>query len=566
MHIGRRLGVPTVLLGAVGLASALVFQASPVQATRGSQSDHQGRHVLLLSVDGLHASDLHQWITQHPHSALAQLSQQGTTYSNALTSEPSDSYPGLMAQITGGTPRTTGVFYDDTWTRNYWPTNGTATPSCAGAPGVETTNFEAYDVGFPTNSINRDAVDGGPSGIDQTLLPSAIINGTCQKAYPHDFLQTNTIFNVAAAADLYTAWSDKHPAYEIVRGPANTGADDLYTPEINSNTPTDPTTLGVPATITYDALKVNAILNEIDGQTSNHGVRTTSGHPAKAVPAIFGMNFQSVSVGQKFEVGANCNEPTSNPPVCTGGYVPGGYVPGTLAFTPQLAQALQFVDASIGSFVSELKAQGLWDSTELILSAKHGQSPINLNDLHKIGHQIGTVLGDAHIGVAQLTDDDVALVWLTDQSQTAAAVTALTKDQQGANTARIQTIYSGDALADTWGDPRTNNRTPDIIVQPIPGTIYTHSTAKVEEHGGFTNDDRNVALLVVNGANGDEGDQGQDNNQGDQGQSDHEANGHTVDAHVTTTQIAPTILAYLGLDPRKLDAVRKEGTEVLPGD
>jgi len=39
----------------------------------------------------------------------------------------------------------------------------------------------------------------------------------------------------------------------------------------------------------------------------------------------------------------------------------------------------------------------------------------------------------------------------------------------------------------------------------------------------------------------------------------------TVTSFVETTQVAPTILKVLGLDPRGLDAVRKEGTPVLPG-
>ena len=34
---------------------------------------------------------------------------------------------------------------------------------------------------------------------------------------------------------------------------------------------------------------------------------------------------------------------------------------------------------------------------------------------------------------------------------------------------------------------------------------------------------------------------------------------------VETTQVAPTILALLGLDPNKLTAVQSEGTQVLPG-
>jgi hypothetical protein len=39
----------------------------------------------------------------------------------------------------------------------------------------------------------------------------------------------------------------------------------------------------------------------------------------------------------------------------------------------------------------------------------------------------------------------------------------------------------------------------------------------------------------------------------------------TLHSFVETTQVAPTILKLLGFDPDELDAVRKEGTPVLPG-
>ena len=73
--------------------------------------------------------------------------------------------------------------------------------------------------------------------------------------------------------------------------------------------------------------------------------------------------------------------------------------------------------------------------------------------------------------------------------------------------------------------------------------IYTGSLKKQEEHGGFAQDDINVMLLVSN-------------------PSIHET---TVRSFVETSQVAPTVLKLLGLDPKRLDAVRKEGTQVLPG-
>ena len=39
----------------------------------------------------------------------------------------------------------------------------------------------------------------------------------------------------------------------------------------------------------------------------------------------------------------------------------------------------------------------------------------------------------------------------------------------------------------------------------------------------------------------------------------------TITSPVETMQVAPTILKALGLDPNSLQAVQKEGTQVLPG-
>jgi hypothetical protein len=39
----------------------------------------------------------------------------------------------------------------------------------------------------------------------------------------------------------------------------------------------------------------------------------------------------------------------------------------------------------------------------------------------------------------------------------------------------------------------------------------------------------------------------------------------SINTAVATTQIAPTILKALGLEPQELEAVRLEGTQILPG-
>jgi hypothetical protein len=94
-----------------------------------------------------------------------------------------------------------------------------------------------------------------------------------------------------------------------------------------------------------------------------------------------------------------------------------------------------------------------------------------------------------------------------------------------------------------FNPPSQDPRTPDIIVTPTPGVIYTGSLAKQEEHGGFAHDDTNVIMLLSNP----------------------KFHAKTITSPVETTQVAPTILKALGLDPDDLQAVRIEGTQVLPG-
>jgi len=94
-----------------------------------------------------------------------------------------------------------------------------------------------------------------------------------------------------------------------------------------------------------------------------------------------------------------------------------------------------------------------------------------------------------------------------------------------------------------FNDPATDRRTPDILVQPVYGTIYTTSKKKNEEHGGFSFGDTNVGLIVSNP----------------------DLHARVIKTPVATSQVAPTILRALGLDPSALKSVRREHTHVLPG-
>jgi predicted AlkP superfamily pyrophosphatase or phosphodiesterase len=79
----------------IGLIGATI--SAPARANDIGGSDKQFKHVLLISVDGLHALDVANHVAAHPDSALAELSEHAVTYSNARTPANSDSFPGLLA-------------------------------------------------------------------------------------------------------------------------------------------------------------------------------------------------------------------------------------------------------------------------------------------------------------------------------------------------------------------------------------------------------------------------------------------------------------------------------------
>ncbi len=96
---------------ALAFAGALVLTVTLAPEAFAGHTNERNhiRHVLLISVDGLHALDVANFVSGHPNSALAELSGHGITYSNARTPANSDSFPGLLALVTGGVahqPRT----------------------------------------------------------------------------------------------------------------------------------------------------------------------------------------------------------------------------------------------------------------------------------------------------------------------------------------------------------------------------------------------------------------------------------------------------------------------------
>jgi hypothetical protein len=340
------------VLAAAAVVSALVSGATVAAATSpgAARTSPHVDHVLLISVDGLHQSDLTKCISDGLCPNLAELARGGVTYTNASTSHPSDSSPGLMALVTGATPKLTGVYYDDAYDRTlYMPAAQTATGTqdCSGTPGLATTYEEAIDTKAPSVA-NHETGTRTILGekIDPAQLAYGLVNGKCVPILPSQFLRTNSIFSVVHAAGLRTAWADKHPAADQqVAGHGTPDAvDDPFETEINadiipptlvdtrgrtvrfplSNPTGDPNgyfiTDSVGNTEAYDQIKVDAILNEIDGFNSAHTAHV-------GAPALLGMNFQTVSVAQKLVDPVLSCVRSKNASGCDPSYVPGGYEP-----------------------------------------------------------------------------------------------------------------------------------------------------------------------------------------------------------------------------------------------
>ncbi len=549
--------------------TALLLASAALAAAAQAQTGGPAQPVLLLSVDGMHAVDLQNCARGlqavnggAPYCPnMAALAASGVNYVAAATSKPSDSFPGLMTLVTGATPKTMGVYYDVAYDRSLdapakTTGNGVAGGACTpnAAPTGTTTEYEE-GIDRDQTKLNGGApgaglTEGGIASIDPQRLPRDPAAG-CAPVYPWNFVRVNSVYGIIKRAGGYTAWADKHPSYASIGGPGGQFVDDYFSPEINSNVVALPG-ITTPAGAScaqvrdansdlsswtnsfdniqcYDQIKVNAILNQIAGKT--HG-----GAPAR-VPTIFGMNFQAVSVGQKLVEGSTA----------------GGYTDARAVPSAALLGEIEYVDAAVGQMIAALKQTGNYGNTLVVITAKHGQSPIDPN-LYKrngtttpaglIANELPESESPANASGIGATEDDISLLWLKPGASTADAVATIEKN---ATEVGLGEIFYGPTLSLNYNVPGLGQgkdpRTPDIIVTPNVGVTYSNSKKKAEEHGGFSHDDTNAVLLLANPY----------------------LKPGTVSAPVATAQVAPTILLGLGLDPSLLDAVREEGTAVLPG-
>jgi hypothetical protein len=577
--------------------SAAVVAATATTLVGGTRTAHAAKvqqHVLLVSVDGMHQSDLDWYIANHRSSTLAKLTHTGVEYTNAATSNPSDSDPGGTALMTGGNPTSTGVYYDVAYSHKVDEAGASCTPGqlATGGDAVYDSPDDALpsvnDFIDPANgtfpsfdengSIFTNGVDTNPTAISKLKNNASSFNSatfpvdpaTCANIMPWDYLRDNTIFQVIHDAGLRTAWSDKHAVYMSFNGPGSTGKsiDDYFGPEIDSQA-VEPNGVPYPqdddwahieaATKQYDGYKVQAILNEIHGLDHSGGTHV-------GTPAIFGMNFQALSVAQKIRMTpATLIGPDANGNYTTSTAQPGGYqrVNGQLVPGPVLASALDYVDAQLGRMVAQIHKDGLAGSTTILVTAKHGQSPQDPSKLITV--KDGPIVGAINAAWAQThpnnaglivagTNDDLWQSYLSDNSQDACDFVKsylwdhtaegydVNQNPVTVQHSGLAQIWAGADAANFFGVPVDNGRYPDVFGKVQEGIVYAKPT-KLAEHGGMNVGDRHV-LMVVSGPG---------------------IRAHAVSDPVETTQVAPTILDLLGLNPSRLSAVQTEGTQVLPG-
>lgn len=141
------------------------------------------QHVVFLTVDGMHQSDLEWYVKAFPQSTFASLLEHAIEYTNARCPSPSDSAPGTLSPVTGASPRTHGLFYDAGYDGSLYPPGS----NCTGPIGTKTAWDETLD-------LNNTVLNGG-GGFNVSMFPLTLLpSGYCEPVAPWNFVRVNTHF------------------------------------------------------------------------------------------------------------------------------------------------------------------------------------------------------------------------------------------------------------------------------------------------------------------------------------------------------------------------------------
>ena len=466
------------------------------------------KHVVLISIDGMHEADMALFIQTHPHSALARLARDGVVYHAAYTPAPSSPLPGLLALTTGSTPGQTGIYGAATYDRGLSP----AISNCK-TLGAATSFDEG--VGRSASGIVRGQIG---------LLPRDPHNH-CQPISLKQFLRINTVFDVVHRAGGQSAWFGGRRPYER----NGFGIDDLYTPGINPKIIGNLMSHGmnrITAVVTSaehnDAERMAAAINVLGGLTHD-------GQSKEPVPSLIGIDLQAVNVAQK-----------------NAGYVNAEGMP-----TIRLMKAIEHCDQQVDLLMNAILKQHLARRTLVIVTGKYGNGPIAPNMIRQVDSALleKTIARTSPHAIAQLVTNRSAMLWLTNapqwkrQRELKKIVHALERNRKKLG---IETILYGRKLDKQLGVTAKDDRVPDLVIKTKPGVFYVDAGSAQERamHGGWGDSDRHVMLLLSN--------------------PNLPYLGIKVNDRVQTTQVAPTILSALGLKPDHLTAVAQSHIKPLP--
>lgn len=268
-----------------------------------------------------------------------------------------------------------------------------------------------------------------------------------------NLVNAETLFQAAKAAGLRTEFDSKYPAYSIENGPASLGP----SPSIDVlRTPTFANFTGTPQQ--YDQMEFNAMRQDI-----------LSGPNRPNLYVIYAVSPNSIE--KQYGIDA-----------------------------PQVAQSISFEDDQIKQTVDAFKQAGVYDQTDIVVTADHGNTAVDTAIPDSGPGSIQQYLDDNGFPVIQATADQVYLVWLKDPTQAQGAINLLSsptvKKQFG-----IDYILNQNQLRALHAAPV--NRTPDFAIQPTigehgtPAVVYTAPPlGKHVEHGGFNASDIQVPLFI----------------------------------------------------------------------
>ena len=410
-----------------------------------TSADHPAARVLLLNIEGMHALDLSLWVAAHPSSALAELSRRGVTYTNAHVPW-ADPAVGLVAVVTGGSPRSTGIVTVDGYDRSL-----SSLGSACGTTGAR--------AGAPI-PLNSGAAHAENAQTVQRLALDPRLG--CAPVTPHALLRVNTLFEIVHARSGRSAWAGNSAALtDLLRGPSGQGLDEAC----DASESTDVRVDSVPFEAKQDASRVDALLKWIDG-------RDCSGRVA-SVPEIFGATLTAFDAAERD--GMSAYQSYDGRPSAT------------------VNQALTATDGQVLRILAALKKKHLYDTTWIVVTAAFGEGAISPRRSKSIDASSLAAAADSveRSAVMHVAADGPAMLWLRDGAKTGQVIAALAKQ---ADALGISTIASGAELALTMNAPSEDPRMPDIVIEPRESIRYSVRGSHID--GGDREDETHVPLLI----------------------------------------------------------------------